>query len=264
MALMHVNFYSEELGMCMQADVIIPQPQQGIGVEGGDAKPPYKTLYLLHGMSDDNTIWQRRTSIERYVAPYGLAVVMPAVHLSFYTDMAWGGKFFTYVSEELPRVMEGFFPLSAKREDRFAAGLSMGGYGAMKLGLRCPDTFAAVASLSGALDVGEMVAQSGDRQPELNKTWEAIWGAGDQFKGSDEDLLALAEKLAKRKGTSQPIPKLFAWCGTEDFLFEQNHSFRDHAAKLGLELAYSESPGDHSWGYWDEQIQQVLKWLPLK
>ena len=74
-------------------------------------------LYLLHGLSDDHTIWQRRTSIERYVAPLGIAVIMPNVHRSFYTDMAHGLKYWTFVSEELPQIAQSFFPLSDARED---------------------------------------------------------------------------------------------------------------------------------------------------
>lgn len=100
----------------------------------------HPTLYLLHGLSDDDSIWLRRTSIERYVAQMGIAVVMPQVHRSFYTDMAAGGQYWTFISEELPALARSFFPLSAKREDNFVAGLSMGGYGALKLGLRKPET----------------------------------------------------------------------------------------------------------------------------
>ena len=73
MALMHVDFFSDVLGMCTQMDVIYPENTRGqIGMEGVRGDAAIKTLYLLHGMSDDHTIWQRRTSIERYAAEKGL------------------------------------------------------------------------------------------------------------------------------------------------------------------------------------------------
>ena len=94
MALLHVNFFSDVLGMATSMDVILPEQTMGqIGMEGRASDKPYPTLYLLHGMSDDHTIWQRRTSIERYVSDMGIAVVMPTTHLGWYTDMAQGNRY---------------------------------------------------------------------------------------------------------------------------------------------------------------------------
>ncbi len=128
MALMHVDFFSDVLGMSMNMDVILPQQTRGqIGMEGKMGDGRYKTMYLLHGMSDDQTTWQRRTSIERYVSELGIAVVMPTTHLAFYTDTAYGMNYWTFISEELPRICREFFPrMSERREDTLAAGLSMG------------------------------------------------------------------------------------------------------------------------------------------
>lgn len=144
------------------------------------------------------------------MASLGLAVVMPEVGRSFYTDMAAGSKYWTFISEELPEIARKFFGLSERREENFAAGLSMGGYGA--------------------------------------------------FTGSNNDLFALVTRLAD---SGKPQPKLYQWCGTEDFLYEGNIKFRKYAQKLKLDLTYEESPGDHQWIYWDQQIQRVLEWLPL-
>jgi S-formylglutathione hydrolase FrmB len=136
MALIHCNFFSEVLKLSTSMYVILPQRTQNqIGMQGTVKKDKHPTLYLLHGLSDDHTIWLRRTSIERYVANLGLAVVMPEVHRSFYTDMVNGYNYWTFISEELPEIARSFFPLSDKREDNFVAGLSMGGYGAFKLAL---------------------------------------------------------------------------------------------------------------------------------
>lgn len=256
MALVECNFFSDVLGVSVTMNVILPQrtlAQIGLrGVDGGDEFP---VLYLLHGLSDDHSIWLRRTSIERYAAELGLAVVMPAVNRSFYTDMKHGYRYWTFISEELPRLCRGFFRLSPKREHTFAAGLSMGGYGAFKLALRCPQRFAAAASLSGALDL-----QPGQRWVDLVHDLRLVFGSPNAFRNSHDDLFHLARVLARRRG---PRPRLYACCGTEDFLLADNRRFRDLAGKLKLDLVYEEHPGTHEWGYWDRQIQRVLEWLPL-
>lgn len=259
MALMHVDFFSDVLGIAVNMDVIVPQHSTRlIGMNTAKAGGPYPTLYLLHGLSDDHTIWQRRTSIERYVAGLPLAVVMPTVQRSFYTDQKEGYDYFTFISEELPAVCEQFFDLSTAREDRFAAGLSMGGYGAMKLGLRCPDRYAAVASLSGALDIERRFREGADSPyaRELRRTF----GTKKQFVGSDNDLFALAEKLAASDGAR---PAFFVCCGTEDGLIDENHDFIDAFGER-LNMTYEEGPGIHSWDFWDAWIQRVLEWLPLR
>lgn len=258
MALIQCDFFSETIGLCSSITVILPQPTRGqIGMAGSARGAKHPTLWLLHGLSDDHTIWLRRTSIERYVSPLGLAVVMPAVHRSFYTDMAQGYRYWTYISEELPELARSFFPLSDAREDNFVAGLSMGGYGAFKLALRCPDRFAAAASLSGALDIVRTVHSPGEEwQDEMRR----VFGDLDQLAGSDNDLFHLARQVAAREG---PKPKLYQCCGTGDFLYEDNLRFRALARELNLDLTYEEGPGEHEWGYWDRQIQRVLAWLPL-
>jgi S-formylglutathione hydrolase FrmB len=242
-------------------NVILPQNvgkgMIGMKETGAGSAPP--VLYLLHGMSDDHTIWLRRTSIERYAAPLGLAVVMPAVHRSYYTDMHEGGAYWTFVSEELPRIVESLFKVSADPRDRFVAGLSMGGYGAAKLALRKPDFFAAAASLSGAMDIHDIHRFYKD--PERMKEWLRVFGPPERIAGSENDLFHLASELAAKGG---PFPKLFQCCGTEDFLYKQNTSFRDHLRTLEYpDFTYEESPGIHEWGYWDRMIQRVLEWLPL-
>ncbi|UJF31788.1 alpha/beta hydrolase [Paenibacillus hexagrammi] len=130
MAFMQVEFFSEVLGLSSSIDVIVPQRAQGqVGITNGAFEPPYPVLYLLHGGSDNHTNWRRNTSIERYVSSLGLVVVMPAVQYSFYSNQKYGFNYFTYLSEELPRIVQDFFHVSGKREDTFAAGLSMGGTG---------------------------------------------------------------------------------------------------------------------------------------
>jgi len=154
MILNEVNFFSETLGLRSTMYVLLPQRSATVT---NKRTPKYRTLYLLHGHSDDHTAWMRWSSIEKYAEGLNLAVVMPAVYLSFYTDMAHGGAYWQFISEEVPAVVRNMFPLSAERKDNFVAGLSMGGYGAFKLALTHPEHYAAAASLSGAVDIREVV-----------------------------------------------------------------------------------------------------------
>lgn len=242
-------------------NVILPQETRTqIGMEGKTTGAKHPALYLLHGLSDDHTIWLRRTSIERYAAAYGLAIIMPNAHRSFYTDMKDGGQYYTFVTEELPYLAESFFPLSDRREDRFVAGLSMGGYGAFKLGLSRPDRYAAAASLSGVMELDFMFQQRADSPQSLQEI-KRIFGTLEEARGSVNDLSHLAKQLTEQP--KENIPKLYQCCGTEDFLYEGNTRFRDYVRDLGLELTYEEEPGMHEWGYWDTKIQRVLEWLPL-
>jgi putative tributyrin esterase len=243
MAFFQCQFYSQTLEISTSMNVILPQQKGKL----------FPTLYLLHGLSDDHTAWSRQTSIERYAASKGIAVVMPAVNRSFYTDMSHGAKYWTFVSEELPELARSFFPLSPLREHNFAAGLSMGGYGALKLGLTLPGSFAAVASLSGALDLNRLVAENygGDIRLTVNDPSTVL--------GSSADLFALADKVAG----SDSIPMLYQCCGTKDLFYDDNVRFREHCRKLGLPLTYEDGPGDHEWGYWDDKIKRVMEWLPL-
>ena len=248
MALMHVNFGSNELQMETAIDAIVPR----------SCDRPCRVLYLLHGCSDDHTIWQRRTSIERYVEPLGLAVIMPQVARSFYTDMASGPRYWSYVGEELPALVQGWFPVSRRRQDTFVAGLSMGGYGAFKLAMRHPEKYAAAASMSGALDMVEWCAQ---KDPYLHKEVRWIFGNPGKLPGSEHDCFHLATRLTRKPRRDRP--RFYQCCGTEDGFIETNRRFRDHAKARGLDLTYEEGPGNHSWEYWDRQIQSVLRWLNL-
>lgn len=258
MAFLQVAFFSDVLGMCMNMNVILPQQSsRQIGMASRDTGGKLPTLYLLHGLSDDHSIWHRRTSIERYVADMNLAVVMPTVHRGFYTDQKDGYDYFTFVAEELPAICERFFPLSGRREDRFAAGLSMGGYGAMKLGLLLPERYAAVASLSGALD---MTAERQDDSPLRSAELARTFGAPEELIDSDNDLFAAAQRLIE---SDRPRPKIFVACGSEDFLIDENRAFYKYFGDE-LDIHYEESPGAHTWDFWDDKIQKVLKWLPLE
>jgi S-formylglutathione hydrolase FrmB len=256
MARLSVDFFSDVLELDVAMTVILPQTTSTkIGLPGGarDSEPP--VLYLLHGLSDDHTIWTRMTSVERYVEPLGLAVVMPQIHRSFYADEVHGHRYWTFLSEELPEVAGSFFRLSSRREDTFVAGLSMGGYGAFRWALRQPDRFAAAASLSGALDLVSLRRTRGRRavDPDL---FDRVFG--DHLEGTDSDLFWLLDRA-----DPATLPRLYLGCGTEDELYPQSVNVRDACTARRIPLTVDFGPGDHDWAYWDARIPHVLSWLPL-
>ena len=257
MILNEVNFFSETLTLHCSMNVLLPQ--RSLAEIKNKRIPKYCTLYLLHGHSDDHTAWMRWSSIEKYVEGLNLAVVMPAVNLSWYTDMTHGGAYWQFISEEVPAVVRDMFSLSEKREDNFVAGLSMGGYGAFKLALTHPDRYAAAASLSGAVDIHEVVREN--KHDPLNQAWlvgmRNTFGDLNKVSNSQHDLFALAKKVSRERVK----PRLYQCCGTEDFLYADNVRFRDAIRKLPLDLTYEEGPGEHVWAYWDKMIQNVLRWM---
>ena len=255
MALLRCDFFAETLGLSTSMTVILPQEtSRQIGMAGA-ARDDVPVLYLLHGLSDDDTIWSRRTSIERYVAPLGIAVVMPQVHQSFYADEVHGLPFWTFLTEELPELVHGFFRTSTAREDTFVAGLSMGGYGAMKWALREPHRFAAAASLSGALGLSD---RHGGGDPSFRALLDRVFGDAP-IEGSANDVRHLV-----RTADPAALPDLYVACGTEDFLYGESVAFIEDAHAAGVALTTSIGDGDHEWDYWDRAIQDVLAWLPLR
>ncbi|MGG3281119.1 alpha/beta hydrolase family protein [Paenibacillus solani] len=239
--------------------VILPQktsPQ--IGVTNVSKGGRHKTLYLLHGFSDNHMAWLRYTSVERYAAEFGLAIVMPNGYTSFYSNMEHGGDYWTFLSEELPAVARSLFPLSCEKEDNFVAGVSMGGYGAFKWALRKPGMFTSAGSFSGELDMAVRTRDYEAGSP-VGRAVQAIYG-NRTVAGSDDDLLA----LLGRQPTGINLPLLYQYCGTGDFLYAHNITFRNACQNHGRELHYIEESGDHTWPYWDRAVENYLKWLAGK
>lgn len=245
MAFLQVQFFSETLNVASTVNVILPEANQSIGQAAAKAGQLPKVLYLLHGYSDDHSIWMRRTSVERYAAAYNLAVIMPAVNHSFYTNEVQGERYWDYISQELPQTMHRFFRLSDRPEDTFAAGLSMGGYGAMKLALTYPERFAAAASFSGGVDI------AGLKDERLCR----VFGDLDKLPGSANDLFHLMKRKPKH------APKLYVSCGTADFLYGQHQKFVPALKKNGWDVTAYEKPNAvYEWGFWDEEISKFIPW----
>ena len=241
MALCDLHWFSSLLGKHVGTYVYIPD----------NPKPPMATFYLLHGLSDDYTIWLRRTSIERYATQHSLIVVMPDGFRSFYTNNASGFEYARYIGEELVAKIEQIFPAAAKREARGIGGLSMGGYGALRIALAYPETFASAISHSGAVMHGsrnQPRAGGALGEPEFRRIF------GDAPMGTDHDLLALARKAAEAK----KLPKIRIDCGVDDDLIADNRAFHEKLLAMRVPHEYEEFPGGHNWEYWDTHVQEAL------
>lgn len=261
MAFLQANIYSNVLGMEVMMNVILPQrTEKLIGTSTAGNSEDVPVLYLLHGMGGNHSVWERRTNIERYVSDLGLAVIMPSTDLGWYADTQYDMNYWTFLSEELPKICHELFPqLSQKREKTFAAGLSMGGYGAFKLGLRQPERFAAIASLSGPLNIGARVDDLLLLRGEAY--WEGVFGPLQDFKGSEHDLLHLLDQAINE---GKELPDIFLACGEQDPLLHASQDVSARLARAKIPHFFETATGNHDWLFWDQWIQKVIDWLPIE
>lgn len=267
------NFHSETLGFHTTVHVLFPEPHDYGVLDNGPFDEELPVLYLLHGLRGGAHTWTAYTSLERYMhdARKKLIVVMPEMGNDFYTDQAIGWKYFTYVSEELPRIMETFMRISPKRENTYVAGLSMGGYGALKMALARPEKFAYAAAFSSAVDIEMRMRAAAQIQEkadgpqsksdrdskEVARTCEFIFGDVEGIHGSQNDLFHLLETTAQSDG---PKPKLYISCGTADGLFGDNVRFFKKAQSLGYDVAFHEEVNEgHAWRFWDKEIEKQIR-----
>lgn len=250
MASVTLRWRSDVLGKQTTAQVILPDSGKG----------PFATFYLLHGLSDDSSNWSRNTRIESYVSGLPLIVVMPDGYRGFYTNHEQGPAYARHIGEELPAQIERLFPAKAERAGRAVGGLSMGGYGALRIGLGYAERFCSVNSHSGAVGWGGLTGAKAYREAARARGWsddfrmelERIFGLSPE--GTDHDLLALAKK-AKRAGR---LPALSLDCGTEDFLLADNRNFTARLKAAKIPHTYQEYPGAHTWEYWDLHVREAV------
>ncbi|MBQ8973755.1 MAG: acetylesterase [Clostridia bacterium] len=256
MAILHVSYLSKALLRTVPVDVVLPVDK----LEGADYLPvrPYKTLYLLHGYIGSEGDWLYGTRIARWAADRNLAVVMPSGENAFYVNgripnSAYGD----FVGSELVEMTRRMFPLSAKREDTYIAGLSMGGFGAIRNGIVYSDTFSRIGGFSSALHLFE-------EAPETISGEDKLFGDMNQARQSDRNpCFAWKECLARHEKSGTPLPEFYLSCGRDDSLLESNRSFKDFLAENGAKLTYIEDYGAHEWDFWDRHILRFLDWLPL-
>jgi putative tributyrin esterase len=238
MACATLNFHSPALAKACSMTVIVP--------EGSVGTPPFPVCYLLHGLSDDHTSWARHTSIERHVAGLPLIVVMPDGGRGFYCDAVDGPAYERHLLDDVIGFVDRTFHTMPERQGRVIGGLSMGGYGAIKLALKYPQLFCSAVSHSAALDVQRRL-----ERPEVAAEMRRIFGPAPG--GGPNDPYALAATIDRTL-----LPALRLDCGLEDGLLEENRAFHRHLEQLGIPHEYAECPGAHTWEYWDCHIQEAL------
>ena len=254
MALIQVNYLSRALFRVVPLNVVLPADKIDYATGGYAMKEgqKFKTLYLLHGLLGNYTDWVSGTRIQRWAEEKGLAVVMPSGDNSFYfkSRTPWN-DYETFIGKELVEVTRSMFPLSDKWEDTYVAGLSMGGYGALRNGIVFSDTFSHVIGLSSAVHLFENLSE--DANIGLFDNLEAA------SKTNLNPVVAVEEMLAQKRR----IPKFYLSCGTKDGLLQANVSFRDYLKEKGADVTWDEEDAGHEWDFWDSQIKKVLDWLPL-
>ncbi len=259
MGLMNFSFLPQSLGFHTNVAIIMPGE--------GEENRSYPVLYLLHGGAGNAQDWLRFTSIERYAEEHKLVVVMPEVGGScFYGDMVHGYPYYTYLTQELPKVLECLLPIADNREKRFVAGLSMGGYGAFKWAFDQPDFFAAAANFSGFSFVEEIFDEksggfAGREQMGEKSICNLVWGGYEKLLGTKNDTRYMVTHALKSKAN---LPRLYAAIGTEDFSYEPGMRYLEFMKNSGIEVKYEEMPGAHEWKVWDTAIRNFIPWALAK
>ena len=242
MANFECEFYSNVLDCRANFNVMLPEA----------CTEDVPVVFLLHGLSGNHNDWQRLTSVNRYAKEREIALVVPNGGKSFYCDMKHGDQYASYIGGELLEYTRKVFPISKKRETTFIAGMSMGGYGTMKLALSNPQNYAACAAFAGTMSI-----QENFQRPERRKIGAAIWGEEgvDRLSGSDDDLYELVRRLEEAGNTDL---RIYHGCGTEDPLYPQNAQFRTFMEKSSFSYEYHERPGGHTWDVWDYFAEKSL------
>lgn len=248
MALIRLDHTPETVKVCLPLYIILPDP----GRMGDKPLHKRKVLYLLHGLSDDGSAWQRYTQIETFANEVGLVVVMPSIGRSFYTDLPNGQAYFSYLTQELPQYLNDVFGLAPSREETFIAGNSMGGYGALKTALNFPEQFSAAASFSGVTSLEILNLMPEDPRKD---EFRMIFGDLSKLRGSQHDPMTW---LTRASANLSSLPRLYVACGRQDDLYPINQMFDAACQNLGMPLKYIEEDGQHDWHFWNKHIQLFL------
>jgi S-formylglutathione hydrolase FrmB len=250
-----IQFESKLVGKTLPYMVVLPTDYD----QPAAKDKHYPVLYLLHGLSGHYDNWVTRTKLSEYAAPYPMIIVTPEGNNSWYTDSATvlTDKYETYIFEELIPDVQRRYRTVETREGRAIAGLSMGGYGALKLGVKHPQTFAFVASMSGALGAATWTESELRGLESIWRSLAVVFGPADNPTRKANDLPLLYRDLPAANIAG--LPYVYLDCGTEDALLAMNRSFADILVTRKIPHEYRQLPGVHNWTYWDAQVQDVLK-----
>lgn len=267
MAVLEVNFMAETLGRTVPMYVILPTDKVYFpGMPRREEGKPYKTLYLLHGIVGNYTDWLYGTRIQRWAQDQNLVVVMPSGDNYFYLDQPWNCNLYgEFIGRELVEFTRKSFPLSHKREDTFIGGLSMGGFGAMRNGLKYHDTFGSIVALSSAFVLNETMLTKVEHPRFPSETEEyrhSCFGPDlQETLKSDSNPKVLVEQLAQEKAE---FPEIYMACGEDDELLGVNKDFSELLNKHQVKHTFEVGPGSHEWDFWDTYMKRAMDWLPLE
>lgn len=264
MAFIQMNLLSKSLMRTVPVNVILPVDKMVFPGMPEREEKPYKTLYLLHGVFGNYTDWVCGSRIQRFAEEHDLVVVMPSGDNAFYVDQPAGNNFYgEFIGKELVELTRKMFPLSHKREDTFIGGLSMGGFGALRNGLKYSDTFGCIVSLSGALHLEEMASRTKDAPFFLeSKSYsEACFGDLSKVLESDKNPRWLVKELKK---ANKELPRIYMACGEQDSLLPINQDMADFLKAQGADVTFEVGPGSHEWDFWDTYIKKAIDWLPTE
>ena len=248
-----VQFQSKLTNATLPYNVILPADYRASSVTR------YPVLYLLHGFGGHYSDWVTRTNVADYAVPYRMIVVMPEGNNGWYTDSTGVAtdKYESYILKELiPDVQKRYRTIEA-RYGRAVAGLSMGGYGSLKFGLKSPDTFVFVGSLSGALAAATWTEDDLKNLKAIRDSVFTVFGPTGSDVRKANDVYEITRGLSAARVAA--LPYIYLDCGTEDFLISLNQQFAALLREKKIPHEYRELPGDHNWAYWDQQIPEVLR-----
>ncbi|MCF0120075.1 MAG: acetylesterase [Oscillospiraceae bacterium] len=261
MAFLQCEFGSACLNRNVRFNVYLPGDRAMPGME---PKKPYPTLYLLHGYTGSCFDWTYDTDIGLLADTYGIAVVMPDGENHFYVDDTIRNcRYGEYIGRELVEYTRRLFPLSCKREDTMIGGISMGGYGAMRNGIKYHEVFGHILGISPANIIHELK----DATEEPNNVgasrgfYRGVFGDLDTATERDTDIFWLTKKL---HAEGVEFPDIYFCCGTNDFLVFPNRRLRDLFAELGIAHTFEEGPGTHDALFFYPHLRNALERLNLE
>lgn len=221
-----------------------------------DKNKRFPVIYLLHGRTGNYKDWANLTKIEEYSVPYNFIIVMPDGGTNgWYSDSAItpNDKYDSYFIRELIPEIEKKYRAAKNRQDRIVAGLSMGGYGAMKFGLKYPEKFIIAGSFSGAFDA---VVKT-EKYPHLVESVKGVFGEQGSPARTENDIFKMVSDASPEK--IKTFPFLFIDCGTEDHQTQTNRDFVQLLTDKKVPHEYRQMPGEHNWKFWDSEIQEFLQ-----
>ena len=250
-----VELKSALLGRTVNYRILYPVEYQ----RAGKQEKRFPVLYLLHGLTGQSSNWIERTRIALYATHYDLFIVMVEGGNGWYTDSATvpTDKYESYIVRELIPDVEKRFRVSQTRAGRAVAGLSMGGYGAFKFGLKYPEMFALAASMSGALDVASWSEKELKDPGEIRDSVMRTFGPANSTTRGANDIHKLVREV--RSERMADLPYLYLDCGIDDFLFKNNRDFAGLLVEHKIPHEYRQLPGSHDWQYWDRQVNEILR-----